>query len=526
MSANTVKKRAWVKNAAIIFLSVLLVLTFFSNTIMNRSLPEVAVEYAQSSAITAKIRGSGTVSANETYEVLIKQSREVASVLVQAGNPVAAGDVLFILKDSESEELKAAQDMLDDLNLAYRTALLDAADPDYTQLNLNIQKAQNALNTAIIKRDTGSVSAGALAAAQQEINAIKDDIDDLQQELNDTGFPSADAATLLEQQRKIEDLEDQIDNPGEDDDVYELEKRLERAEEDRDSMEDAIDIREEIRWMQQELTVAEAYLAKLQEKTDWETANEAVLEAQSALDASLLALEKQKKEDGKTTAKEQLALEAQRKQIADQQKVVNELREDTVDATIIAPVSGIITALNVSAGHTTVPDQPLAQIEVPDMGYSVSFPVTAEQAKKVRMGDPAEVSNYYWGPEIKATLTGIKNDPENPGKGKLLHFTLSGEVENGATLSLAVGQKSANYDKVVPNSALRSDANGSFLLTVVSKSTPLGNRYIATRADVQVLASDDTHSAVASAAMTGWDYVITTSSAPVEPGMQVRLVDQ
>ena len=31
-----VKNRDWVKNAAIIFLAVLLVLTFFSNTIMNR----------------------------------------------------------------------------------------------------------------------------------------------------------------------------------------------------------------------------------------------------------------------------------------------------------------------------------------------------------------------------------------------------------------------------------------------------------------------------------------------------------
>ena len=38
-------RRDWVKNAIIIFLSVLLVLTFFSNTIMNYSLPEVAAQY-------------------------------------------------------------------------------------------------------------------------------------------------------------------------------------------------------------------------------------------------------------------------------------------------------------------------------------------------------------------------------------------------------------------------------------------------------------------------------------------------
>ena len=51
---ETKKKREWVKNAAIVFLSIMLVLTFFSNTIMNYSLPEVATQYVQRGTITAK----------------------------------------------------------------------------------------------------------------------------------------------------------------------------------------------------------------------------------------------------------------------------------------------------------------------------------------------------------------------------------------------------------------------------------------------------------------------------------------
>ena len=35
-------RKEWIKNVAIIFLTVMLILTFFSNTIMNYSLPEVA----------------------------------------------------------------------------------------------------------------------------------------------------------------------------------------------------------------------------------------------------------------------------------------------------------------------------------------------------------------------------------------------------------------------------------------------------------------------------------------------------
>ena len=60
---NSVRKREWVKTVAIIFLAVLLVLTFFSKTIMNASLPEVAAQQAASGAINARIRGSGTVEA-------------------------------------------------------------------------------------------------------------------------------------------------------------------------------------------------------------------------------------------------------------------------------------------------------------------------------------------------------------------------------------------------------------------------------------------------------------------------------
>ena len=48
MDAEKSKRRGWIKNIAIIFLAVMLVLTFFSNTIMNRSLPEVATQYVQS----------------------------------------------------------------------------------------------------------------------------------------------------------------------------------------------------------------------------------------------------------------------------------------------------------------------------------------------------------------------------------------------------------------------------------------------------------------------------------------------
>ena len=86
MDENARKKREWVKTAAIIFLSVMLVLTFFSNTIMNYSLPEAAIQYIQSGTVTAKVRGSGVVESGDPYNIEVTETRKVASVAVHEGD--------------------------------------------------------------------------------------------------------------------------------------------------------------------------------------------------------------------------------------------------------------------------------------------------------------------------------------------------------------------------------------------------------------------------------------------------------
>ena len=218
-----------------------------------------------------------------------------------------------------------------------------------------------------------------------------------------------------------------------------------------------------------------------------------------------------------------LDLQNSKKAIEEQQKVVDELMAQADGQEVTANVSGKVTAINVTAGNSAGADTALATLTVVDRGYTVKIAVTADQAKQVTIGDTATITNYYNG-DITATLENIANDPQNPGKGKLLVFRLSGEgVEAGSNITLSIGQRSATYDTLVPNSALRNDANGDFVLVVTAKNTPLGNRYTATRVGVTVLAKDDTKSAVTG--LSSGDFVITTSTAPIEAGTQVRLVD-
>ena len=217
-------------------------------------------------------------------------------------------------------------------------------------------------------------------------------------------------------------------------------------------------------------------------------------------------------------------MKAAKESIEKQRKAVEKLQKDAEGSEVKSPVNGTITSLAVSAGQTANAGTTLAKIDVTDRGYTIKIPVTNDQAKKVTVGEQAELVNYWWGSDITATLESVGNDPSNPGKGKQLTFRLDGAVEPGQSLTLSIGQKSANYDCLVPNSAVRSDNNGSFVLLLTSKSSPLGNRYTATRVSVKVLASDDTSSAVTG--LSNGDFVITTSSAPITAGQQVRLADE
>ena len=172
MTEEKVKKREWVKNAAIIFLSVMLVLTFFSNTIMNYSLPEVSTQYVMSGSINEKIRGSGTVSVNEEYIVETEQSRKIDTVCVKVGDTVNAGDVLFILGAGDSAELDMARETLEDMELAYQIELLSIAEENYRSEKQAIDAAREALKKAKEKAaELKPTVTGSMAAVLEELSA-------------------------------------------------------------------------------------------------------------------------------------------------------------------------------------------------------------------------------------------------------------------------------------------------------------------------------------------------------------------
>ncbi len=561
-------KKEWIKTIAIIFLSVLLVLTFFSNTIMNYSLPEVSAQYCYSDMVTNRIRGTGVVEANDPYSVTVKESRKIESVAVRNGDTVEKGDVLYVLTDGESEELKAAMDEL------------KAAQNDYEQA---------VISGAVSSDITDSVEkegAGTLASNQAKITAAKSRVESCQakvdylrkQSENFSGgsennvtekknLKDAQAQLKLYQAQNVKDSEalssasitlenakTEVSSLKADIDAKEasLKKNSDVSSNDYGSMNpgEVYDLENEIKEDKARLKTLEANQKKYQKTYDSAllaynnslnmiASLEAAIESyQTAIDDKSYSLTSQLKdaEEALTKAEKdyqellsdlstKYGLEDKLDVIKKKQEAVDELKANSIGGTITAPISGTIVSMNYIAGQTIdlASSDEVATIQKAGDLYSLSMPVTINQSQLISIGDEAEVANSWYYSDIHARVTQIRPDPSNPTKSKLIIFELEGnDLTNGQNLTLTVGNRTSNYDMVVPNSAIREDNNGKFILKIKSKNTPLGTRYIAERVDVKVLAEDDRNTAI-SANMDSWEFIITTTSKPIENGQQVRL---
>lgn len=605
-----VKRRGWVKNAVIIFLAIMLVLTFFSNTIMNRSLAEVATQYVSSGSISAKVRGSGTVSANSPYEVSIKEGRVIQSVLVKVGDTVEVGDVLIKLTEDADTQLKEAQDKLDELKYSYQLALLNMASADYTRENRNIAKMKEAIAEAEAERDKLFVSEAELSAAKIAVNSAQTKYDKAKEAAeeaqgaldsfneiyaggegdnsaviealnnakialdaaklqysayNDVFYSAAAAwegkkepsASYLEalynvvsavtednplQKPYVDYFGDNFDYAGYAE-AYKVIRDAQAAyDEAYKAYQDAsynsaisgmkktlegnvAEANKLVTAAETELTDAKAAQETLEKKKDdYKTADDAIDSQREALEDAIFDLSQSQKDSNKQAQKDQLDLARQKEELEEQQALVDKLSSGEAIYEITANAAGVISSINAVAGNTTVPDQTLMTIDQTDRGFSLSFSVTTQQAQKVKVGDKAEVSTSSWWFDgvIDATLTAISTNPTDPKNSKMLNFTITGDVAGGDQLTLSIGERSQNYDLIVPKSALRTDSNGTYVLMLEQKASALGNRYYATRVDVEKIAEDDTQCAVSGGLSSG-DFVITSSSKPVEAGDQVRL---
>lgn len=642
------KRREWVKTAAIIFLTIMLLLTFFSNTIMNYSLPEVSAKYVQSGSLSEQIRGTATVEAAQQYEVKYTgASRVVQAVEVKQGDTVEKGQVLLRFEEGESPDLQQAQSDLEAKQDEYRTKLLDAG-VDYSADELSIKNLQE--DIARLKESLGGSDDYLKKLDEQK--ALEDKINDLTKQSNELTKESKvfeDELTHITEQltalsgddyeslddvyskelsplydnvvkykaekekydKKVEQITKELGKEVTNEDIINKQAEIEKLQSQLSSLNqkyldalfddkaDIISINQSISDTNTDLGKAKSELYELYNKqttsnlisqklktatnnqttftnsftnaenklnlkkievskklnaekksvkakadkknneldnvkaeiedvkldktqadADLETIN-SIESKERDLESQRLALQKKQKDDLVAAGKDDIATEALQRDIKRLEEKVEKLKADAAGGEITAQVAGVISSMKIVAGETLESGTSVASIEMTEKGYTASFSVTLDQAKKVKVGDNADIQ-YFWGGEAQAKLTQIKADQSDSQK-KQLVFDVTGDVTPGQSLQLVLGGKGQPYECIIPNNAIKEDSNGKFVLTVVAKSSPLGNRYIAKRADITVLASDGVNTAVTGVVQS--DFIISTSTKPINAGDQVRLVD-
>lgn len=390
------KRKRWVKRAAIVFLFLLILLTFFSNTIMNLSLPQVNVQKIETGIIKNQVRGSGVVISEEGYEVTADKTEIVQEIRKKAGDQVEQGETLFVVKTQQETDLEQMREELEQLEL------------DYIKL---------VVESKISNED--------------------------KKKLEETGLSEAECMAQLE------------------------------------------------------------------------------------------AAEEEKKEELRTDLLKKLDIVKQWKALGRKRQKLIEAEKADTPIEVVAPVAGTIQQINTVVGQNIETGSVIAVILQKQDTMTVSFPVTEEEAIKVKEGDAAAIISPVYLQNATAVLksiTAVPTEQQDASEsmqeqtGKLLTFEVKGEFIGGENVTLAVELSQGNYDCVIPNSALQSDKEGKFVLVTRVKNSPLGNRYYVERVPVAVEASDDTSTAI-SGALYGDEYIVITSNLPLEGGGQVRVME-
>ncbi|MCM1314655.1 MAG: hypothetical protein NC205_02800 [Prevotella sp.] len=592
------RKREIIKNVLIIFLIIMLILTFCSNTIMNKSLAEITTETATSGKLTERIRGSGLVESNQSYDVKIDGNKVIDTIMIKTGQEVKKDDVLFTIGGEESEELETAEASLRALELEYQKALLVTPE-DYSAENQAISNARDDLNAAVAKRNNAIANSGTSQQALYNYNSNQNELsrktkilEKLQSTIiaidsdNYSGAaveytgdliflynayttaevdynsayqlymtmltgkpsekPTEETTENNENSENIPENEESIINesilePIQFDNSYDIESLkadMESKEETRnnalndynntkysirnDLMNQLYNVENDIDYLNTQITNYESSQTS-GATMSVEDYDEEIRQKQQALETLIAELNKSKSENDIANKTNMLEIDAKKKEVDKMKEKIEKLKEESEITEIKSKYNGIVSSINVKAGEETVPDMPLAVIDIADEGYTVELTVDAEKAKKIKKGIEAEVVNN-WNGDITAVLTDIKNDTKAGSKNRILTFSVTGDVSTGTMIDLSIPCGSGSYDTIVPKSAVYKDSKGSFVLMVNSKSSPLGNRYFAERVDVEVLASDEISSAV-QGGITSGNYIITTASKPVKPKDQVRMKD-
>ncbi|MBP6873253.1 MAG: hypothetical protein KBC52_01090 [Clostridia bacterium] len=549
--ANFKKNRKWVIRAAVAFVLILGLLTFFSNTIMNATIPKVVVESAYRGNLSYTNSQTGTAKAEGVTEVKGIEGREIASVVLSNYDRVSPGDVILTLKPVTDT---TALDTLEEQLLALqREAEYAARQPstsvDYSVYLQAIVDAEAALAQANSTLSAAMNREATLTAAQGVINANSSTAIAQQAEV-DAASASLEAINveISQNQNQISVLDDRIavfttlgtPTPSPADpgvitptpvagSIEELcAQRQALVEENEILQANLADAQARLNNAASQLATtntaienANATIEAANSLPSVTSAQAAVNTANSALTAAREAYTNIQITTGIAADQAQDSVEDRNENIAELTEQIAELSE-TMEATEIrATAAGYIYGMTTAVGDVLVKDQVLLQIIPDNVSCTVSFTFEESVASNFSIGMELSVDSYWID---KVVIVSIKPDASDPRNKRTVKCSIEGNVMPGEQITVVADRANSDYDCVVPSSAVYEDNSGTFIYVVEQTSTVLGDKCIVHRVKVTVEATDGARTAISGENIEGAQIVVR-SEKPLHDGDRVRLTD-
>ena len=565
-------RRSRVVKAMVAFVAVLALLTFFSNTLMNLTIPKVMGAYASRGNLSYSNSARGTITVENQTEVKGLEGRTVDQVKVTNYDTVQAGDTILTLKPiEESEDLQSKRDRLkqlerdaeydsrtdnstdftsyyDSINMAKAT-LSDAEDTLYAVQNKDAVEEENKqiINDESVKevslKATVTEAAKTVEDIQKQIDAIDASIAPLQAQIDvytalgtPTPTPRPDAPETTEPAATEPETpvpegatatptpspspapaydEDGLDPTSP---TYEMEKLMLKIQEYEDQK---TALESQLESAKTRLDEASAELAECQGK---------IKDAQAEIDALDKLPSEASAQNAVTTARN--AVNTAQKALSDAQTAAG-ITEDKARDTAedreeeIAKLKKQIEELEKQAKVT--------EIKAPVGGYIYNIAVASGDALTAKTfvtyiipetdrvcsvsfkfsSQAAQSIRVGMDLEITSgfiqgcTVQSIKPDPDNPRANKIVKCMVAGnDAWPGEEITVNAGRGNDNYKCVVPSSAVSEDNNGHFVYVIVGSSTPLGDKYTVKRVDVSIEATDGAATAIKGEGLDKYDVMI------------------
>ena len=541
MSENT-KKRTWVTKLIIGFVAVLVLLTFFSNTIMNLFIPKVAGKRVTGGTLSYTNSATAPVEPVTGYKIKGIEGRTVEEVMVGEYDMVKKDEVLIKFKAIEDQSaLEALKKELKELEREESYASRTPSETDYASLKLSVSQAEDQLKQAKDQLSKAKNKSDIIKKAEKTIRENKEKLPGLSSEVDKASGTveelgkkddelTGEIETREKRLKKIEPADGSEPDPSVADEIKKLKKEISDLKKDQKENKSKLDkASKRLQTASKKYSDCESAIQKAEGTLEEAKSLPSVSEAKSSVEAAESALSSAKKMLSNARTNDGIAKDRADDASTDRQDQIKELKSkieamekgyNTED--LRSPVDGTVYSILAGEGDKTEEDSVL-MIVVPDSTeYTVTFEFDAKSAANLNVG--MEIStDTYWVEGCK--ILSIKPAPDDPREKRLVKCEIKAEIVfPGELVTGYLGRSNTSYDNLVPAGAVYEDNNGSFVYVIDETKSPFGNTYKVRRVDVDVEATDGATSAIMGEDIES-SLIVVRSDEALENGQRVRLED-